>query len=106
MGQLGFVSRGEGARSRPQGHILEFMSAWLAANFEPLLLELRTKQSEVKADEAEWDSILSRLGDLEVNATTRAMFQRFVDGQMTIKELDAAIADYLRQRGREESAGD
>jgi len=64
-------------------------------NIEPLLLEIKTKESELRAQETEYARVLSRLEGLEVSDTTKEIFQRFVNGELTIKELDTAIDEYL-----------
>ena len=68
-------------------------------NIEPLLLEIKTKESELRAQETEYARVLSRLEGLEVSDTTKEIFQRFVNGELTIKELDTAIDEYLDLKG-------
>ena len=72
-------------------------------NIEPLLLEITTKEAELRAQEAEFAQVLARLEGLEVSDATRAMFQRFVDGELTIHELSAAIDEYVAAKNRAES---
>jgi hypothetical protein len=43
--------------------------------------------------------VLSRLEGLGVSDTTKAIFQRFVNGEVTIKELNAAIDEHLTLEG-------
>ena len=50
---------------------------------------------ELRVLEREFALILCRLEGLEVSDTTRAIFQRYVNGELTIKELGAAIDQYL-----------
>jgi len=69
-------------------------------NIQPLLLEIKSKESELRTQEREWALVLGRLADLEVSAATKAMFQRFVDGELTIEQLDAAIDEYLDTKGK------
>ena len=64
-------------------------------NIEPQLTEIKEKESELRAREAEWAHALSRLEGLEVSDATKAMFQRFVNGELTIEELNTAIDQYL-----------
>jgi hypothetical protein len=72
-------------------------------NFQPWALIIETKEAELRAREHEFTEALSRLDGLEVSDASRAMFQRFVNGQMTIKELNTAIDKYLNLKPR--SAG-
>ena len=64
-------------------------------NIQPLLLEIKTKESQLRAQESEYARVLSRLEGLEVSGATKAIFQRYIDGELTIKELDAAIDEHL-----------
>jgi antitoxin VbhA-like protein len=48
----------------------------------------------------EWALVLSRLDGLEVSDTTKAIFQRFVNGEPTIKELSTAIDEYISLKGK------
>jgi hypothetical protein len=64
-------------------------------NIQPLLLEIKTKEAQLRAQEREYALVLSRLEGLEVDDATKAMFQRYVNGELTIKELSTAIDEYL-----------
>jgi hypothetical protein len=61
-----------------------------AQTFE-LLREIETKESQLRAKETEQAPVLSRLEGMEVSESTKAIFQRYVNGELTIKELGAAI---------------
>lgn len=65
-------------------------------NIQPLLLEIKTKESQLREQESEYARILSRLEGLEVSTATKAIFQRYIDGKLTIKDLDTAIDVHLR----------
>lgn len=67
-------------------------------NVQPLLLEIKTKESQLRAEEREHARVLSRLEDLEVSDATKAIFKRYVNGELTIKELNSAINEYLARR--------
>ena len=69
-------------------------------NIQPLLLEIKTKESQLRAQESEYARVLSRLEGLEVFDSTKAIFQRFVNGGLTIKELNTAIDEYLNLKAR------
>ena len=64
-------------------------------NYQPWALEIKTKEAELRVLEREFELVLCRLEGLEVSDTTRAIFQRYVNGELTIKELRAAIDQYL-----------
>ena len=64
-------------------------------NYQPWALEIKTKEAELRVLEREFALVLCRLEGLEVSDTTRAIFQRYVNGELTIKELGAAIDQYL-----------
>jgi len=49
-------------------------------DIQPLLLEIKTKESQLRAQQAEWTRVLSRMEGLEVSDATKAIFQRFVNG--------------------------
>ena len=68
-------------------------------NIQPLILEVKTKEAQLRAEETEYAQVLSRLEGLEVSDATRAIFQRYLDGELTIKELSDAIDEYLNQSG-------
>lgn len=67
-------------------------------NIQPLVFEIQEKEAQVRAQEAEWALALTRLEGLEVTDTTKAMFQRFVNGEVTVTELNAAIDEYLDEQ--------
>lgn len=69
-------------------------------NLQPLLREIETNESQLRAQQTEWSQVLSRLDGLEVSDTTKAMFQRFVNGELTIKELSTAIDEYVNLKGK------
>ena len=50
--------------------------------------------------EREFALVLSRLEGLELSDTTKAIFQRYVNGELTIKELGAAIDEYLNLKAK------
>jgi hypothetical protein len=52
-----------------------------------LFHEMRTKESHLHTEESEWASVLSRLEDLEPSEQIKAVFERFVRGELTIQEL-------------------
>jgi len=54
------------------------------------------KQARLLELQAEYASTLSRLESLPVNEATRALVQRFMAGEVSIQQLDAAIDQYLR----------
>jgi hypothetical protein len=58
-------------------------------------LEIKTKEAELRVLEHEFALILFRLEGLEVSDTTKAIFQRYINGELTIKELNDAIDQYL-----------
>jgi hypothetical protein len=72
---------------------------WHYLNIKPSLLEIETKEGQLRAQESEYARALSRLEGLEVSDATKAMFHRFVNGEITIKELDAAIDEYINRKG-------
>jgi hypothetical protein len=75
-------------------------------NIQPLLLEIKTKESQLRAQESEYARVLSRLDGLEVSDATKAIFQRYVNGELTIQELNAAIDEYLNLKaGSEPTSG-
>jgi Antitoxin VbhA len=63
-----------------------------------LLLEIEAKEAQLRAQEIEHALVLSRLEGLEVSGDTRAIFQRYVNGELTIAALDAAIYQHLNLR--------
>ncbi len=63
-------------------------------NIQPLLLEIERNESQLRAQQTEWAQVLSCLDGVEVSDTTKAIFQRFVNGELTIKELSTAIDEY------------
>ncbi len=69
-------------------------------NIKPLLCEIETNESQLRAQQTEWAQVLSRLDGLEVSDTTKAIFQRFVNGELTIKELSTAIDEYINLKGK------
>jgi hypothetical protein len=69
-------------------------------NYQPWALEIKTKEAELRVLEREFALVLSRLEGLEVSDTTRAIFQRYVNGELTIKELGAAIDEYLYRKAK------
>lgn len=42
--------------------------------------------------------VLSRLADLEVSPATKAIFERYSNGELTIRHLNSAIGAYLDPR--------
>ena len=62
-----------------------------------LLLEIETKESQLQAQETEYARVLCRLEHLEVSDSTRAIFQSYVNGELTIKELGFAIEEHLNR---------
>jgi len=58
-------------------------------------LEIETKEAELRVQEREFADALSRLEVLAVSDVTKAIFQRYVSGEMTIKELNTAIDEHL-----------
>ena len=54
--------------------------------------------TEVKRLETEWAQVLSRLDRVEPTASTKAMFERFIKGELTLHELNAAIDAYLENK--------
>lgn len=81
-------------RAAKKADSLDVMGRYIP-NIQPLLLEIETKESQLRAQENEYALVLSRLEGLEVSAGSRAIFQRFVNGELTIKELSTAIDEYL-----------
>jgi hypothetical protein len=69
-------------------------------NYQPWALVIKTKEAELRVLEREFALVLSRLEGLEVSDTTRAIFQRYVNGELTIKELNAAIDEYLNLKAQ------
>jgi hypothetical protein len=69
-------------------------------NYQPWALVIKTKEAELRVLEREFALVLSRLEGLEVSDTTRAIFQRCVNGELTIKELNAAIDEYLNLKAQ------
>lgn len=69
-------------------------------NIQPLVREIETNESQLRAQQTEWAQVLSRLDGLEVSDTTKAIFQRFVNGELTIKELSTAIDEYINLQGK------
>ena len=67
----------------------------LIPNIQPLLLEIKTKEAQLRAQETEYARVLSRLEGLEVSGATKAIVQRYVNGELTIKDLNIAIDEYL-----------
>jgi hypothetical protein len=61
----------------------------------PWALEVETKEVELRANESEQAQVLALLEGLEVSDATQAIFQRYVNGELTIKELGYAIDEYL-----------
>lgn len=64
-------------------------------NLEPQLLEIRNKESELRTRQSNEARVLSRLENLEVTPATKAIFQRYVTGELTLADLDSAIDQYL-----------
>jgi hypothetical protein len=69
-------------------------------NYQPWALVIKTKEAELRVLEREFALVLSRLEGLEVSDITRAIFQRYVNGELTIKELNAAIDEYLNLKAQ------
>jgi hypothetical protein len=69
-------------------------------NILPLLLEIETKEAQLRAQESEYAQVLSRLEGLDVSDATKAIFQRYVIGKLTIKELNTAIDEYVNLKAR------
>jgi hypothetical protein len=69
-------------------------------NYQPWALVIKTKEAELRVLEREFALVLSRLEGLEVSDTTRAIFQRYVNGELTIKELNVAIDKYLNLKAQ------
>ena len=69
-------------------------------NIQPLMLEVETKEADLRVLETEYALVLSRLEGLEVSDETKAIFQGYVNGELTIKQLSAAIDDYLNLKTR------
>lgn len=67
----------------------------LVPNILPLLLEVKTKEAQLRVQESEYARVLSLLEGLEVSDATKAIFQRYVNGELTIKDLNTAIDQYL-----------
>ena len=63
------------------------------------MLEAETKEAQLRAQETEQALVLSRLEGLAVSGVTKAIFQRYVGEELTIKELSIAIDDYLQLTG-------
>jgi hypothetical protein len=64
-------------------------------DIQSLLLELETNESQLQAQENGIAGVLARLESLEVCDDTKAIFQRYLNGELTIKELRSAIDEYL-----------
>ena len=67
-------------------------------NIQPQLLEIKAKESQVRKERHEYARVLSRLAALDVSDATTAMFQRFVNRELTIEDLDAAIDRHVTGR--------
>jgi len=76
--------------------------AWHYLNIEPLVLEIQTKEAELRAQESEFAQVLSRLDGLEVSDATKAIFQRYISRELTIKELNTAVDEYLNLQAKSE----
>jgi hypothetical protein len=68
---------------------------WHYLNCQPWALEIKTKEAELRVLEHEFALVLSRLEGLEVSDTTKAIVQGYINGALTIKELNAAIDQHL-----------
>ena len=68
-------------------------------NFQPWLLQIRSSESALDAMDSDARRVFSLLESLEVNDETRAIFQRHLDGELTVTQLSDAIESYL-QRNR------
>ena len=68
-------------------------------NIQPAMLEAATKESQLRGMETEYAQVLSRLEALEVSDVTKAIFQRFVNGELTIEELSTAIDEFVNVNG-------
>ena len=66
----------------------------------PLFFEVREKETLLRSEESEWASVLSRLDGLAASDTIKASFERFVNGELTIKELNTAIDEELNLTGK------
>ena len=64
-------------------------------NLEQQFLELRNKESGLMTLQSNEARVLSRLENLEVTPATKAIFQRYVSGELTLADLDSAIDQYL-----------
>jgi hypothetical protein len=64
-------------------------------NIQSLLLEIETNESQLQAQKNEIACVLTRLGSLEVCDDTKAIFQRYLNRELTIKELRSAIDEYI-----------
>jgi hypothetical protein len=83
----------------PKDDSLDVMGRYFP-NIQPLMLEVETKEAQLRVLQAEYTLILSRLEGLEVSDETKAIFQRYVNGELTIKQLTAAIDDYLNLKAQ------
>ncbi|MBL8216549.1 MAG: hypothetical protein JNK87_37870 [Bryobacterales bacterium] len=64
-----------------------------------LVFDMKTAEEQVHAQETKWAEVLSRLEQLGVCEETMAMFQDFVNGKMTLRDLEAAIEGYRLRQG-------
>jgi len=69
-------------------------------NYQPWALEIKTKEAELRVLESEFAQVLSRLEGLDVSDATKAIFQRYVIGELTTKQLNTAIDEYLNLKVR------
>jgi len=60
-------------------------------------LQIEIKEAELSAEERQFAAVLSHVEREEVTAETRELFQRFVKGELSAKELDAGLAEYDRR---------
>ncbi len=67
-------------------------------NIQPLMLDAENAESEIHAGEVEFSHALSRLAALDVYDETKALFQRYINGELTVHELSAAIDSYLMSK--------
>jgi hypothetical protein len=74
--------------------MLEAMG-WHLLNTHALRFEVKMKQAQLPAAEHDWEEVLSQLTNLEVSDGSRAIFQRFLNGELTAKEFGKAIDEYL-----------
>jgi Antitoxin VbhA len=89
----------EAFRAAKKADSLDVMGRYIP-NIQPLLLEIATKESQLRAQESEYALVLSRLEGLEVSDDTKAIFELYVNGELTIKELSTAIDEYLILKAR------